>query len=224
MPKLIKPRMTAGEPRKSDEKDQRVRILESAAKLFANKGYEEASLNDIAADVKLSKAALYHYFSGKDEIIEEITMTTLENLRRYVDSAVDESQPAAARLSQAMDLHAKFFEENFWAFTAMLMGFGGIRSVNLRARAVELRETHENMFRRIIRDGVKSGEFVDIDPALTARAALSLLSWMARWYKPGGKNHAHEIASEFCNLLLFGIVGKPRNPVRNRSVSIPKGQ
>lgn len=187
------------------ENVQRSRILETSARLFAHQGFEGTSINEIADEVNLSKATLYHYFSSKEGIYGEIIVDTLDRLLASVSEAVARKDRPPARLVAAMEAHAQFFEDNFWAFTAMLIGFGGIRELNRRARAIALRDSYEAIFRDIIMAGVAAGDFRAGDSAVAARAILSMLNWMARWYKPGGAKRAREFAQEYAALMMRGL-------------------
>jgi len=199
---------------------QRPRILEKSARLFAQKGFEDTSINDIADEVDISKATIYHYFKSKDEIYTEIILDTLERLVEFSKGAINPADPPNRKVDSFMRAHARFFEENFWAFTAMLIGFGGIRQASQRTRAIELRDQYEGTLRGIVREGIKAGEFRNVDPALAARAILSMLNWMARWYKPGGSKPAQEFAREYADLAIFGLHSSGLDaPARSRSRS-----
>ena len=197
--------VTTKQTTRGSEGVQRFRILESSARLFAHQGFEGTSINEIADEVSLSKATIYHYFPGKEDIYSEIILDTLDRLFPSVRDAIERKETAATRLVAAMEAHAQFFEDNFWAFTAMLIGFGGIRELNRRARAVALRDSYEALFRDIITAGVASGEFRPVDPAVASRAVLSMLNWMVRWYKPGGAKRAREFAQEYAGLIIQGL-------------------
>jgi AcrR family transcriptional regulator len=188
---------------------QRSRILENSARLFAHQGFEGTSINEIADEVNLSKATIYHYFSGKEDIYTEIILDTLDRLLASVRDSIERKNTDTLRLIAAMEAHAQFFEDNFWAFTAMLIGFGGIRELNRRARAIALRDTYEAIFRDTIAAGVASGEFRPVDPAIASRAVLSMLNWMVRWYKPGGAKRAREFAREYAALIMQGMCSPP---------------
>ncbi|MBW1683006.1 MAG: helix-turn-helix transcriptional regulator, partial [Deltaproteobacteria bacterium] len=58
--------------------EKRQQILDSAARLFSQKGYEKASLEEIAARLKLTKASLYHYVRSKKEILFHIQVQAIE--------------------------------------------------------------------------------------------------------------------------------------------------
>ena len=66
----------------------RERILEEAAKLFAHSGYDGSSVADLAAALGVSKAAIYHYFTTKQDIYDAIILAVLEGLTRHVGQAL----------------------------------------------------------------------------------------------------------------------------------------
>ena len=202
---MMKRPATKQQVTRAPEGVQRFRILESSARLFAHQGFESTSINEIADEVSLSKATIYHYFTGKEDIYSEIILDTLDRLFPFVRDAIKRKDTAATRLVAAMEAHAQYFEDNFWGFTAMLIGFGGIRELNRRARAIALRDSYEALLRYIITAGIASGEFRPVDAAVASRAVLSMLNWMVRWYKPGGAKRAREFAQEYAGFIMQGL-------------------
>ncbi len=189
--------------------EQRGRILEVSAKLFATQGYESTSMTVLAKKLNLSKASIYYYFASKDEIYEEIIVDTLARLVATVEDKLASDAPPREQLHTFMTQHAKFFEDNIWAFTAMLYGFGGVHALTRHEEVIRLRDRHENTLRNILSAGVKHGDFRNIDHKLSARAILSILNWMVRWFKHGGAKSADAFADMFFDLLMQGLV--PRN-------------
>lgn len=186
----------------------RQHILEHAARLFAEKGYETSSLNELAAAIGVSKAAVYHYFETKQQIYDAIILETLSGLVARVTEAVGEERGAKKKLERFMTAHARYFEEHRHGFVVMLVGFSGMASSEFRAEAMALRDEHERLLREIIEEGVASGEFRDVNVVMTGRAVLSLLSWMVRWFRPGGGASAEELVVEYYKLLLGGLQNK----------------
>ncbi|MGH2342231.1 TetR/AcrR family transcriptional regulator [Segnochrobactraceae bacterium EtOH-i3] len=186
--------------------DPRADILAAAARLFAERGYGDSSLNDVAAAMGYSKGALYNYFSSKQEIYDAIIIDTLRGLCQATADAVDPASPAADRLRQYMMGHARFLGDNFDAFVTMLVGFSGMADAALKADALALRDAHESQLRAIIAGGVADGAFRPTEAAMVGRAVLSLLSWMARWFRPDGPKRAEDIAADYCDLLLGGLL------------------
>ncbi|RTH04927.1 TetR/AcrR family transcriptional regulator [Thermus scotoductus] len=181
----------------------RNRILEEAARLFTEKGYEATSVQDLAEALGLSKAALYHHFRSKEEVLYEISLQALEGLCRQGERALSEPDPKVALL-RFMEGHARFFEENRPFFVAMLQGLQSL-SPEKRAVTIALRDRYEGMLRSILERGMALGVFRPLDVGLTARAILSLLNWMIRWFRPGGPLRAEEVARFYFDLILKGL-------------------
>lgn len=105
-----------------------------------------------------------------------------------------------------MSAHGQYFDQHYWEFVTMLMGFGGMVNIDRRQDALRLRDQYESYLRSIIAEGIKSGLFAKQDVRVVARAIISMLGWMARWYRPGGKKSAAELALEYCELVMYGAV------------------
>jgi AcrR family transcriptional regulator len=181
----------------------RTRILEEAARLFTEKGYEATSVQDLAEALGLSKAALYHHFRSKEEVLYEISVIALEGLLREGEKALEEEDPKRALLI-FMETHARYLEENFPFFATMLQGLSSL-SPERREATVALRDRHEANLRAILRRGIEAGAFRPVDVALAGRAVLSMLNWMIRWFRPGGPLRAEEVARGYHDLILRGL-------------------
>lgn len=183
--------------------ETRERILEAAARLFTTKGYEATSVQEIAEALGLSKAALYHHFRSKEEILYEISLLALEGLVQAGEEALKEARPERA-LEVFMLAHARYFEANHPFFVTMLQGISSL-SPERREATVRLRDRHESNLRAILRRGAEEGVFRPLDVALAGRGVLSLLNWMIRWFKPGGPLRAEEVAQAYFDLILKGL-------------------
>jgi AcrR family transcriptional regulator len=185
--------------------NQRERILQEAAMLFARSGFYASSLSDLAEETGISKAGIYHYFKTKQDVYDAIILQTLQRLFDYVSTVVARESEPADQLLAFMTAHAAFFEQNYWAFCAMLVGFSGMKAPRPRQEAVVLRERYEHLLRGIIANGLAQGQFRDVEPAATGRAVLSMLNWMVRWFQPGGAKSASQFAREYADLLFGGL-------------------
>ncbi|HEY0844520.1 MAG TPA: TetR/AcrR family transcriptional regulator [Noviherbaspirillum sp.] len=185
----------------------RKRILEQAAQLFADKGYETASMADLARSMGVSKAAVFHYFQTKQQIYDAVILQALEGLARTVAEAVAREAAAPEKLRCFMTAHARYFEAHRPEFITMLVGFGGMDNTGYRDEAMRLRDQHERLLRDILAEGMASGAFRQADVMTTGRAVLSLLNWMVRWFKPGNGARAEDVARDYFDLLVGGLCG-----------------
>jgi AcrR family transcriptional regulator len=197
--------------------NQRERVIACAAELFAQEGFENVGMGRLADAVGISKAGLYHYFRAKREILDTIVVTTLDGLMETVAAATVDVERPRDRLTAFMTAHAAYFEANYWAFTTMLVGFGGLGSRAKREAVVEQRDRYEGLLRQILQEGVDSGDFRAVHLPTASRAALSMLNWMARWFDPSGPERATDVAAKYAELLLDGLGRRAAGPAPARA-------
>ncbi|EFG8199967.1 TetR/AcrR family transcriptional regulator, partial [Escherichia coli] len=171
--------------------------------------YEQTSLQDIALAVGVSKAAVYHYFTSKQDIYDEIVIGLLDGLLSHVKRSISDEPRAAARIAAFMRAHAEYFDRNFEGFATLLHGVGGLRAQIRSDRQIFVRDQYETLLHELLEAASKAGDIRVDDVRLAARAILSMLNWMSRWYKPGGRLSAVEIAEQYHTMLVGGISLKP---------------
>jgi AcrR family transcriptional regulator len=135
---LVNKKNPVGRPPK--RKDQRKRILEEAAKLFATMGYERCSMMGIAASLDISKSEVYHYFSTKQEIYDSIQATNIEELHAHVVSKINKSFSSSEQFKSMMLAHAEYFDANYWKTVAQISGRGGLMLQNFIKYVTPIRE------------------------------------------------------------------------------------
>lgn len=186
--------------------NRREDILEVAARLFADQGYNAVSMVDIAKTVGLSKAALYHYFDRKEDILGTVVVSTVQKLSEHVDQVVGQHDTPQARLAAFMEAQAQFFEDHQASFQVLLTRMANLHDPHMRDVAIEWRANYENTIRNIVRDGLTAGVFSTDSPDAVVRAIISSVYWLARWYRPNGRQRPTEIAREYTQIYLYGIM------------------
>lgn len=180
-------------------------ILDHAARLFAEKGYEQTSLNDVAKSVGLSKAAVYHYFPTKQVIYDEIVVSLLGGLCDVVGAAVEAQRDPARKLATFMRAHAAYFEQNYLGFVTVLHGVSGIGTEVKSERQIAVRDRYEQLLKAVLVEAKEEGHLAIPDIALCGKAVLSMLNWLSRWYRPGGPKTAVEIVDTYYAMLFAGL-------------------
>lgn len=189
-------------------------IIRHAAALFARGDYAGTSINDIASDVGISKPALYHHFSDKEEIYFEIVLPVLRDMCLNAEEIGRSGKPPREQLHDFMRVHVEYVEKNINACTASQVAFRGLTEPTKREEALRWRDRHENVLRKILKSGVDDGSFAIADVKPVARMILSILNGFTLWYKPSGPIRAKEFAESQCNLLLNGLAAKNPRPAR----------
>jgi len=201
--------------------DKEHKILSCAAALFASKGFESTSINEIGAACGLAKPTLYHYFRDKNSIYAGIVVTVLRELCEAVEEAVVRIDGAENKLRTYMLSHSRFFEERYAEYLTAQLGYRNLSLPGDRRTALRYRDRHEANLRRIVEEGIGDGVFRAVDPATCSRLVLSSLNWMVRWYKPDGPQRATEIAGAYYDLILRGIAAAARTPAKRSSADAP---
>ena len=196
---------TAGELTEEVPSQRVQEILETGARLFAEKGYDATSMRDISNAAGVSKALLYHHFSSKDDIYARIAFSATQHLNAFVSARIPPDGTAAEKLRAFMVSAAKFFSEHRSAWIAASNAFWSNPDQRLADLRIARRRQFESSLRDIIREGVASGEFNDVDPASAGRLVLSGINWMHRWYDPDKELSAEQIVDEYADILLAGI-------------------
>ena len=179
---------------------RRMEILHAAARVFRRRGVAATGMREIAEEAGLSPGNLYHYFSGKDEILLFCQERTLERMHAAVQAA---KGLAAERLRMVLRAHVHCMLDELEGATAHL----DIETLppKLRAPMIEKRDAYERAVRAIVAAGVKSREFARCDASLVTRAMLGAVNWTARWYRPDGPQKPDEIADALSEYLVKGL-------------------
>lgn len=204
-PKSVSARAANGDV-SNGRTDKEHKILSAAAALFARKGFESSSINEIGAACGLAKPTLYHYFRDKDSIYAGIVLTVLRELCEAVEDDVAKVSGLAEKLHTYMLSHSRFFEERYAEYVAAQLGYRNLRLPADRRTALRYRDRHESNLRRLIEAGIAESVFRPVDSATASRLVLSSLNWMVRWYRPDGPRRATDIADAYYDLILHGLV------------------
>jgi len=192
-------------------------ILEQACRLFARRGFDGTSIRDIANAVGISNAALYHYFTDKDELFARIVISVIERQCAMMEQRLQHADPPGKKLRVFMGAYADFFAANTTESVASSRSFGALEKSDQRERAIYWRDRYERILRDILQEGMESGEFRKGDVALTGRAILSCLNWIYRWYSPSGPLGPKEIVEGYADILINGIGAAPEKAKKKQA-------
>ncbi len=202
---------------------KRAALLREAARAFGERGYHATSLDDVAAALGVTKPALYHYVRGKEEILFECHMRSLD----LGDRALTWARTHGRTGLEKTRLLARRYVE---MVTGEMGHFGVLSEYDAlepehRAIVGRRRDRFDRAMRRLLAEGVADGSIRAIDPRLTVFFFMGAVNWMARWYRPEGPSSGADIAQAFDDLLALGIRGAPpgaasvADPARARPAS-----
>jgi AcrR family transcriptional regulator len=184
-------------------------LLQTGARLFSQYGYNGTSMEQIAEAMRLKKGSLYYHLTSKEELAFDIFTTAMNKALLGIDRIlVDPNlKTAEGRLTAAVtDLIEPLGQDVDFSFSFSVLSDGQILSRKKRNRFFSLRDEYNQKFESIIANGVDSGEFTPCDTAVVAKGLLGMCSWMAMWYRPGGRLSPAQVSNIFLQVVLHGLL------------------
>lgn len=179
-------------------------LLETALRLFHEKGYHATSMQDIADGMHLKKASLYHYIDAKEDLLVAIYRRTIAEHTRHIEHIAQGPGSARERLARAISTHLQSIISQADMFAVYLNENRSLPPSHREAVRVISRD-YRLRFEQIIHEGVREGEFKDVNPHVTALIILGACNWVPQWYAPDGKLSAVELTELFVEVLLEGL-------------------
>lgn len=191
-------------------------LISISARLFRDRGYDATSMQEIADEMGILKGSLYHYVRTKEDLLWMIVDPALTGLVEDAEKIfADRSVSLTDRINSAIEAHALRFEENFPHMSVITREDGETISPARRAELAALRDRYYSVWKKAITEGVRSGEIrSELDPSVTVHAIFGMMNWMFRWFVPGRKHNARNIARQFGLITVSGITPSGPSPGR----------
>ena len=185
-------------------------VLQTAAHLFLENGYQKTSMSLLATRLKVTKPALYYYFRNKEEILVECYRAGIAEIESHLHESISDAGTGMARLRGYVGAYATaVLKHEFGRCVAMIddaeLSAEGRREVRDQKRRMDL------SLRRFVEEGMKDGSISPCNPKLVSFAISGAINWVGMWYKPEGDLLPEEIAEEFTWILTGGLM-RSRTP------------
>lgn len=210
-----------------DKELRRQMVIDTAVRIFHQKGYRAATLDDVANELGLSKPALYHYVSSKENLLSQIYIQAMERFFSSVYEIPSMELSPVEKMRVFMRRHLKTVViDNLAIFSVFFSEENQLPFEDFQ-RITEEKKKFTGVVEKIIREGIDKGYFQPLNPKLTAYAIIGMCNWLYRWYKPGTSLFSpDEIADQFISLLENGylhpgVEGRPA--VAGVSVGVAEG-
>lgn len=179
-------------------------IIDASAKVFREKGYKEATLEDIAKEVGMLKGSLYYYIDKKENLLYEVIKRPFKIMNDCLREIVKLDEPASVKLEKALQNHMYAFE-NYESEIFVWMSVDWFKA-EFGGEISALGDEYDKLLRSIIEEGIRQNEFRDdLDPKLITFALFGIYNYIPRWYSPKGTHTLSEIASQFQAFVFQGL-------------------
>ena len=171
-------------------------IVEHATRLFAERGYDGTTLQDIADAIGITRPGLYNYISSKEQLLAELVRDVSENTARIVRVVRHRTDLSSVEKLRAvvrgLVLQRARAPEHFRVLDRTEAALPEeVASLHLKARREVLAEV-----RTIIEEGISRGEFRPRDERVAALSVIGMCNWVAWWFHPGASHPAEPVADQ----------------------------
>jgi AcrR family transcriptional regulator len=178
-------------------------VVETAARLFAQRGYHATSVSDLVEATGLASGGLYHYIGSKEQLLfrvfDQLMDPLLEQAEEIAGTAAEPEEQLRALLRTWMShveahLHHMRVLQQEWHFVSRRPEWERVLAARRRFEAI-LAE---------VLDRVREAGLLDrsADPGLVQLAVLGMVNYTPQWFDPRGRLGAEQIADGYCDLLL----------------------
>ena len=191
------------------ETNRRREIEDAASSLFRERGYSGTSVRDIARAVDIQGASLYAHVASKQDVLWAIVERMAARFEAAADG-VEATDPGALVFGPGVHLislvraHVGVLTDDIERASVFVHEWRALDS-GRRADMARRRDAYEARFRAAIADGVDTGAFAPVDPALTATYILTALNGLVGWYQPDGRLSARTIADAYADLSVRAV-------------------
>lgn len=182
---------------------RREAILRSVASVLRNSRFSSLTMEDVAAELGITKGNLYYYFKDKRDILYQCHMRSMEISLVALKEALQRGRTPAEKLRLLLTGHVRGVVDD---------GFGGILQTDLenlrsdqRNQYVRKRDELESGVRRLIEEGNRAGEFECPNVKLAGFAILGAINWIPKWYRSNGPLTPEQISVEMVDYFLRGL-------------------
>lgn len=199
--------------RKMSSRSRKQQILSAAMTVFADKGFEGATMDDIVAEAGLSKGGLYWHFKSKDDIITAILKAFFDDEMVTLKSAINEEGSAETRLRELAEHTGQEMARAFGLMPIALEFYAvAARQAEVRSFVSDYFRTYHEGLVQLLQQGIDAGEFRDLDVDEVATALIATFEGLAILWtvNPEAIDLPHQVSASV-HLFLGGILSDENN-------------
>jgi AcrR family transcriptional regulator len=185
----------------TDPDSARGKLLQMAAHLFRNKGYERTTVRDLASAVGIQSGSIFHHFKSKDEILRSVMEETIRYNTALMRAALTQSTSVRERVLALIRCELQSIMGGSGEAMAVLVYEWRSLSEDGQAQVLALRDIYEQIWLQVLGEAKDAG-LIRGDLFITRRFLTGALSWTTTWFRPDGSMNLDQLADEALILVL----------------------
>ena len=179
--------------------------MEAAARVICDRGYDGASIQEIAAACGLTKAGLYHHIRSKEHLLHEIMNYGMDLFEEQVLREVMPIVDPVERLKECMARNVRLVTRG-WSkeITVILHEHATLRG-EARAQINARKKRYVRFLETSFAEAMRDGRIRPMNPKVAAFAFLGAVLWIYKWYRPDGAISEDQLVQELQNVFFGGM-------------------
>jgi AcrR family transcriptional regulator len=197
-------------------------LVQAAASVFKDKGYNRATVGDIANEMGADRASVYYYVPNKAALFRLVVREKLAENTARIEAIAKGAAPAPDKLREAIrHLMASFHESYPYLYVYVQEDLGQVKSSDdeWTREMTGLGHRYDAAMIRIVRQGLRDGSLKSpLPPKVLAYSIIGMLNWSYRWFREDGAMTGTELGDALADMVLSGVTSNAgRSAVRPRS-------
>ncbi len=189
------------------------RILRHAAHVFAERGYEGASIRDISKSSGVSLSGLYYYVKSKQELLYLIQIHTFRTIVARLQDSLRGVRDPAERLRIFVRNHLEYFIEHPLEMKVLAHEDDALEGV-LRKGVAEIKRKYYGIAVDIFESLRAEHPGCDVSPRVAVLSLFGMMNWIHTWYQPQRDPQAEELSAAMSDMFLHGVTKNHHSPAR----------
>lgn len=177
------------------------KLLQAAAKLFREKGYEKTTTRDLATEIGILSGSIFHHFKNKEAILYEVMRQTILLNTERLNYALTNADNPEQRLLELIKQELQFINGDTGEAMAVLVFEWRSLSIEKQKEILVLRDIYEKIWLDVIQDNIDAG-LIHTKAFIFRRFLTGTVSWTVNWYKQDKSMDIAMLAEQILNTYI----------------------
>lgn len=185
-------------------------IVETARRLFRAQGYRGTTLDQVAAELGVTRAALYHWLPSKESVLCEIHEQVMDVLLEKLETILAVDADEVERLKAVLRAHVVIVAGNLDAITVFFQDEASLPEGPAERIGVKKRH-YDHAVEALVKAAQETGAIrADLDAKLIVKSLMGMCNWLYQWFDPSGPATADDVADHVILMALDGLTPRSR--------------
>lgn len=175
-----------------------------ATRLFAQKGYHNTSMREIARDLGMNQSSLYHYFAGKEEILYTLINDAMDDALGTLEEICGSGLSPHGKLNQVLSFYTDYYAGDQDRLRLLVNEQGNLGK-EYRQVLIRKERRYVRLIQSILKDLADEGRMKAIPPSVATFAFFGMVHYTIKWYDRNGPVKSGELADYFLEIFTKGI-------------------